>query len=1070
MIPWSLLLTATFVQSSPADTLRLLAQRLPESALVLEIRSRPTALRDAVTDALRGAVKSETAPLRAEQLAVARQLAEAYAVGWRDSFLIRQVQRFTSWDSGPRAGKVWADSVRRAGIVAYRQDGPASAILIWRRALRRARAIGDSAGVAALLGNIGAGFLEDGQLDSASVYLERARAMAASLGDVRVEGNAVGMLAGLSADRGNVAAARVQYGQALALRERIDDSRGVAADHNNLGLLAQQLGDLDEAQQRFESALALNRRDGRDDAAATNLINLAGLASLAGDFGRAAAFYRDALATWRAREEWAEAGAALHGLGQLELRRGNYPAAVETLQEAVGIYDRAGPLSDALQVRRELADAFAAEGELQRALEILRRAQQLADSARVPAEARAGIALARADLAMQMNASAEAERLYSRAEFLYRQAGNRTGEAEAQEGRGVLLATRGDFGRAQVLLESAIRAQQASGNQRSAALARLSLAQLSLKRGDTVAARAQLSRSVGDLERVKDPVAAAAALGERAAVEAAGGFATTAESLFNAGLTRLQRRAAPDVAWRLHAGLALALRARGDDDGAARELRAAITEIERASRSLVLAERRSAFLTDKWDVYTQLAMTEEARGRAHAAFDVAERLHAREMLELLGRGRIGRGGPSGTSADLVSREQDLRRRVAELAFAPADASDELREMDAPAPSAVEREGLSRAQDAYAELLLEMKERTPSHALLVAPRSITARDVAERLAPNEAFIEYLVSESGSLVFIVTRDSFAVRDLGAPRRELARLVEFARGTLARPGGGRGSALTDSLWRGPLLQLRQELITPLEETGLLANKTRLILVPHAELHYLPFATLLDSGGQFLVQRYELTTTPSASVWLALGDRPRTPGTGVLALAPRPDALPASRREVESIERRTEGRVLTGAQATEAAFRRDAPGRRVIHVASYGILNKNNPLFSFVQLEAGGGDDGRLEVHEVFGLDLAADLVVLSACQTGLGSGALSDVPPGDDWVGLTRAFLHAGAGTVVATLWSVDDWATAALMEQFYDRYSVQADPVAALAQAQRAMLARTGTTHPFYWAGFVAVGER
>jgi len=106
---------------------------------------------------------------------------------------------------------------------------------------------------------------------------------------------------------------------------------------------------------------------------------------------------------------------------------------------------------------------------------------------------------------------------------------------------------------------------------------------------------------------------------------------------------------------------------------------------------------------------------------------------------------------------------------------------------------------------------------------------------------------------------------------------------------------------------------------------------------------------------------------------------------------------------------------------------------------------------------------------LHLAADLVVLSACQTGLGSGALADVPAGDDWVGLTRAFLHAGAGHVVATLWPVDDWATAALMERFYDGYSRDADPARALAAAQRQLLVQPATSHPFYWAGFVTVGK-
>src|SRR5204863_97819 len=317
----------------------------------------------------------------------------------------------------------------------------------------------------------------------------------------------------------------------------------------------------------------------------------------------------------------------------------------------------------------------------------------------------------------------------------------------------------------------------------------------------------------------------------------------------------------------------LARRAQGAPDSAARELRAALADVERPGRSLALAERRSAFLADKWDVYAQLALTERARGRPGAAFEASERLRAREMLELLARGRVG--APSDTAAELVIREQDLRHRIAELTHDLESATagdDALRGPNATPLRTAATEGLTRAQEAYAELLLEMRERTPQHAALVSPETPTWRDVARRLAPDEAFIEYLVSDSGTLAF---------------------------------------------------------------------------------------------------------------------------------APRPDALPASRREVAAIARLAgpEPLVLSGGAATEDAFRREAPTRRILHLATYGVLNKHNPLFSYVDLAPGGGQDGRLEVHEVFGLRLQADLVVLSACQTGLGSGALADVPTGDDWVGLAR-----------------------------------------------------------------------
>ncbi len=1045
------------LQSPAADSLRLLARSLPQTSLVVEIRERPLAVREAVNESLRRG-----------ELDAAGKIAAAYALAWRDSFLVRDVARFAGWPAGRRSMKVTVDSLRRAGIKAFGAEGPRVAVALWQRALTRATTNGDSAGMAALLGNIGAGLLEDGRTDSAAIYLERARVLAVTIGDLRVEANAVGALAGVHEDRGDLATAREYYTRALTLRDRIGDTRGTAADHNNVGLLAQRVGDLEEARRHFDTALALNRRDGREEVAATNLINLAGLASLAGDFTRAEGLYRDALATWRAHEMWAEAAVALHGLGQLELRRGDYPAARIALREALVIFARTGPVADELAVRRDLAGALGAAGDLQGARDEMSRAQRRADSTRAPPAARAGIALARADLAVQLNALAEAQRLYARAEALYRLAAEPVGEAEAQEGRALLLLARADAVHAQPLLEAALRTQVGLGGVRAAALTRVTLGRAVLERGDTAAARAHLARAVAELDRGGDPVGTAAALGEWASLEARAAAPIAADSLYRAALARLGDHIAPEIAWQLHAGWAGVLRGQGATDAAARELRNALTELDRPSRSLALPERRSAFLADKWDVYAQLALVERDRGRTGAAFEASERLRAREMLELLARGRITT--LLDTSQDLIAREQDLRRRIAELThdLENTDASDDaLRGSDVALSASMTRETLIRTQQAYADLLLEARERAPRHAALVQPEVVTWQTVARRLSPETAFIEYLVGDSATLAFVVTSDTLAVVDLGTRRQELARLVDFTRATLAR----RGAGVTDSLWRGPLRRLHAALIAPVEATGLLTGKGRLVLVPHLELQYVPLAALLDTAGQFLVQRYELAMTPSASVWIALGDRPAgPPGAGVLAFAPRPATLPGSSQEVATIRRLAgaDAQVLSGSAATESAFRRLAATQRVLHLATYGVLNKQNPLFSFVQLAPDGAEDGRLEVHEVFGLHLAADLVVLSACQTGLGSGALADVPAGDDWVGLTRAFLHAGARRVVATLWPVDDWATAVLMERYYGAGDVAADPARALAEAQRVLLAAPATAHPFYWAGFVSAG--
>lgn len=1053
------------------DSLRQLARRLSDSALVLAVRSRPLEVREALTATLALAVNGAAAAREAE-LAVAHRLAVAYAAAWHDEYLLREVTRFAAWPPERQASKVRADSIRRAGVVAYSRDGAAAAIAIWRVALARAAAIPDTAGMAATLGNIGAGFAHDDQPDSAEVYLERSFTLAAAVGDVRVEANTTSEMAGLREQRVDVAGARVTYARAISLRQRIGDSRGIASDYNNLAGLARDAGDLDEAQRQLELALAINRRDGRPEVAATNLVNLAALASLSGDFARAESLYREALTTWRVRRQWADAADALRGLGEMELRRGDYPAARADLLDALAIYDRTGPLTDALAVRARLAGVSAAAGDLQGALDDLRKAQQVADSAGVEPGVQAGLALARADLAAQLNTRPEAERLYASAERLFRNAGDRSGEAEAQEGQGTLLMEEGETARSKELFSAALATELAVGNQRGASLTRLWLGQLALRQGDTAQARRQLATASADLARLGDPVAAAAAQGERASLEESAGFPSAALALYRSALAAIGTRPAPEVTWRLHAGLGTTLRDQGATDEAARQLRAAIADIEGTGHQLALVERRSGYLTDKWDVFAQLALLERRRGQVGTAFEVSDRLRSNEMLELLAQGRLAE--PPDTTAELVAKEQDLRRHIGELTSQMEGGSignQALRGPDLSGGGAVNREALLHAQASYAELMLEIREQAPRHAALVEPESAAWRDVATHLAPDQAFVEYLVSDQSTLAFLVTRDTLAVFTLGVGRQDLSRLVEFVRGTLEP----RGSPSLDSLWRAPLRQLDADLVAPLEASGLLAGKTRLTIVPHAELHYLPFAALLGGAGQerFLVERYQVTTTPSASVWLALGARrPAHATAGVLAFAPQSTELPASRREVAAIARLggADTRVVSGSAATEAAFRREAPTRRVIHLATYGVLNKQNPLFSFVEFAPDGTDDGRLEVHEVFGLDLAADLVVLSACQTALGSGALSDVPAGDDWIGLARAFLSAGAENVIATLWPVQDRASAALMERFYQGYTVGSDPEHALAGAQRALLAVPATANPYYWAGFELVGGR
>ena len=241
-------------------------------------------------------------------------------------------------------------------------------------------------------------------------------------------------------------------------------------------------------------------------------------------------------------------------------------------------------------------------------------------------------------------------------------------------------------------------------------------------------------------------------------------------------------------------------------------------------------------------------------------------------------------------------------------------------------------------------------------------------------------------------------------------------------------------------------------------------LTIVPHGALHYLPFAALND-GEQYLIDRYDLRLLPSASV-LRFLDKEGSASQELLALG-NPDLgdpkydLPGAEEEIKAIDQDWKGtRILLRNLASEANFKKFAPSFRFLHLASHGEFNPDEPLQSRMLLAPGDGEDGNLTVDELYDLRLNADLVTLSACETGLGN-----VESGDDVIGLTRGFLYAGAKSIVASLWPVSDKATAFLMERFYANLK-NMSKAGALRQALVAT--KKKFPHPSFWSAFNLIG--
>jgi CHAT domain-containing protein len=273
--------------------------------------------------------------------------------------------------------------------------------------------------------------------------------------------------------------------------------------------------------------------------------------------------------------------------------------------------------------------------------------------------------------------------------------------------------------------------------------------------------------------------------------------------------------------------------------------------------------------------------------------------------------------------------------------------------------------------------------------------------------------------------------------------------------------------------LADLHRILLDPWKDTGVLRGVDHLVIVPHGALAALPFAALWNrSSGRFAIEDYAITTLPSVAALAKCCDSVRVDLSRMLILAPLANELPGTRREAKAIARVIPGaEVKLGAASTEQDALAGLAAGRPLHVASHGSHSAQNPLFSRMvvgsALRESPGNDGLLEVHEILGLSTSSPLVYLSGCETALGREADNAFASSSDENSLAESFLIAGARTVVATLWQVDDAGAASVAEDFYAQLRSGASPDDALARAQRRALK---TAHNFTWASYTVASTR
>ena len=530
-------------------------------------------------------------------------------------------------------------------------------------------------------------------------------------------------------------------------------------------------------------------------------------------------------------------------------------------------------------------------------------------------------------------------------------------------------------------------------------------------------------------------------------------------------------------------GLAATVRQTGKIAEAIPYYQKAIQQTE-STRSLLQSEAsRQFFFEGALSAYFDMIDTLSELGKADEAFNVSERARSRAFLDVLGsKVQLARSGT------MMEHERALQARISVLRAMMAG-----EDVDPKQASELSAE-LVDAEQAYSGYLAQIRKQSKEHASLVNVEPLKLGQVQEMLDPGVTLLEYFVNADKLYLWVVEKDRFQFLSHAIARKDLVSKVTELRDTIYQLGEKeRFKALSQELYR--------LLIAPAVPH---IKGKELLIVPHDVLHYLPFQGLLGSDARYLIEKYPVYYLSSSSLMQFTKEKRQAQAqTTKCSLFGNPDlGDPEKNLEFAELEAKEvkaaypESSVYVGKEATEEKSKTLSANRDILHFATHAKLNEDDPLSSAVLLAREDKEDGRLEVREIFGMDLKANLVVLSGCETGLGK-----LSTGDELVGLTRAFIYAGTPSVVASLWSVDDSSTAHLMASFHRNLKTMSK-VEALRQAQLELirgegrsdlLARRGvggvgklgetpsaspsapssnsvsTSHPYFWAPFILVGD-
>ena len=976
---------------------------------------------------------------------------------------------WTGCSLGPAPDRLFAQAEQLR--LKYEKTASQEAIAKYRQAMASWTRKGDKRGAARAGLGLGASYEHLGLLRESLESYQAALSLALGSPDRVLESeirSAVGVAQAFAAEREEVFdQAREQCQRAIELAQGVENSRAEAQALNCLGEVAYY---------RFRPEAALD-------------------------------LYRQAGRIWARLDDQ-------RGQAQTELYQGHVYSDLSRFDQARACFDRARSIWISLGDERELAIVLVADGRLHMRLGEYQVALNKFDAALTllrpmgdavwEGSALTGIARVYLDLAE----TGSALKHWERALQIFETTGLKQIAVDVLMSLGATYLTAGDDTRALSRFERALALSTELGIERWQAVALRSIGVVYLFRQVPNHARPYLEKSLAAQLSVDDPRLEGETRADLGEVRVLLGQPQLAAQSFDAALA-LGRTAGDRVTQaRGLFGLARMSARLGDLDGALKHVEEALSVAESLRSATEDRDLRASYLASVYrysefhmDVLMRLHRARPGAPLAPAAFEASERARARSLLD--GLSEAGVDLRQGVDPELLKREQALKRAFDEWAERQArgvNASAPDRAATAPA------EEYKELEERYGQIQAEIRSRSPRYAGLVQPRPLRLDEIQrEVLDDHTVLLEYALGEERSYLWAVSRRDHAGYEL-PPRDEIERaarrVYERLTARLTTAGDARTqrqrAGKADAEYWAEASRLSEMLLGPVASK--LTDK-RLLVVADGALQYLPFAALPVPGGQPepvpMVVEHEIVSLPSASVLALLRreTRGRTPPRKAVAVLadpvfeaddprqPEPGPAPngdlglprlvATRQEADAILASAPGgRSLraTGFEASRAtAMSPQLAQYRIVHFATHGVFNNASPERSGIALsmfdERGRPQDGFLRLHDVYGLQLSAELVVLSACDTALGKQV-----KGEGLVGVVRGFLYAGAKRVAASLWRVDDEATGDLMRVFYEEMLEKGrTPADALRRAQLSLRRERRWREPFYWAAFVLQGE-